>query len=214
MFSAINLSVIGISRQEAFSSLLSVVYPYNESTQNYNFFLLILNVCVGLIFITVIIKTADEQMLMNNYILVRTSRKKAICIVIFRTLKAFAWVYVVKILTDLLFSQMNKTENLLKAVIAELSIFLTIIIWTLCVYAFLQNHIDAKWVYFIVICSAIVLQYFSAYVPFFTLFVFGSPSMRNLSALWLLLKFVLSLMLFFVNIIKAENYEQLNIKNE
>lgn len=214
LFSIINLSVIGVSHQEAFYSLLSVVYPYNENSHNYNFVLFALNICVGLIFVSTIIKNADEQMLMNNYILVRTSRKTALCIGILRNLKAFGLIFIIKILADLLFSQMNKTENLSKAVFAEISIFLTLMIWALFIYIMLQNHISVKWTYFIVICSVIVFQYFSAYVSFFTLFVFGSPSMKTLPALWLLLKFGFILILFFVNIMISKKYEQLNIKNE
>lgn len=213
LFSIIDLSVIGGTDQEAFYSLLSVVYPYNENSHNYNFILFALNICIGLIFVSTIIKNADEQMLMNNYILVRTSRKTALCIGIFRNLKSFGLIFIIKILVDLLFSQMNKAENLSKAFFAEISIFLTLIIWELFIYIMLQQHISVKWTYFIVICSVIVFQYFSAYVPLFTIFVFGSPAMKILPLLWLLLKFGCILILFFVNIMISKNYEQLNIKN-
>lgn len=214
LFSIISLSVIGVSRQKAFYSLLSVVYPYNETSQSYNLVLFALNICVGLIFLSTIIKNADEQMSMNNYILARTSRETALCIGIFRNLKAFGLVFVIKVLADLLFSQMNKTENLSKAVIAEISVFLTLMIWALSVYIMLQKYISVKWTYFIVICSVIVFQYVSARLPAFTLFVFGSPSMKTSPVLWLLLKLGLILILFFVNIMISKKYELLNIKNE
>ncbi|MDO5014907.1 MAG: hypothetical protein Q4E28_03005 [Clostridia bacterium] len=214
LFSAINLSVIGVSRQEAFFSLLSTIYPYDEINHRYNLVLFALNICIGLIFVSSIIKNADEQMLMNNYILVRTSRKKAFLIGILRNLKTISLVFFIKIFIDLLFSQINKTENLSIAVWTEVSTFLTLLIWALFIYIMLQKHISVKWTYFILLFSMIIFQYFSAYVSFFTLFVFGSPYIKASPMRWLMLKFVLIIILFFVNIIISTKYEQLNIKNE
>ena len=214
LFSIINLSIIGVSRQTAFYSLLSIVYPYIENSHTYNFVLFALNISIALIFVSGIIKNADEQKHMNNYILVRTSRKNALCIGIFRNLKSTALIFFTKILADFLLSQMNKTENLLEAVIAEVSIFLTLIVWTLFIYIMIQKHMAIKWIYFYVICSVIVFQYFSMYVSVFTLFVFGSPFLKALPAVWLILKSGLIIILFFVNVLISKKYEQLNIKNE
>lgn len=212
LFSIINLSIIGFSHKEPFYSLLAVVYPYDEVVGKYNIIYLTLNICICLIFVSSIIQNTHKQYILSNYILTRTTRKRAFCNGLFHVLKSIAVVFSVKLISDILFSQPNGLNNILNVISAESSMALTLVMWSLVCFILFQLHISMRLIYFAIICMAVISQYLSAYLSVFSLFVFGSPAIKENPIIWLMLKTVLIILLLALNLIVSNRYEHLNVK--
>ena len=212
LFSIINISVLGFSHKEPFYSLLSIVYPYNEIIKKYNIVHFTLNICIYLIFVSSIIQNTHMQYLLNNYILTRTNKKKAFCTSFFYVLKNIMVVVSSKFMSDILFSQMNGFNVFFNVISIEISTVLTLVLWILICFVLFQLHVSMRWIYFSIISVAVISQYLSAYLSYFSLVVYGSPAIKAHPIFWFVSKMLLIILLLVLNLMISNRYEYLNIK--
>lgn len=207
LFVAVNLAVSGVSKTGAFETMLSLASPFMEDLGKYNLALLVLTIIINVIFISTIIEITAEQFNMGTYVLTRLKRRNPIKSLCVYSVRCVFIVWGCKVGTDFLFSQMNGTDNIVSAIVIEMSTLLTSFIWLLLVYLFLEIHMKVRWVYFIMISCVIVFQYMSAYIPLGSVFVFGSPGILEMPGMWILLKILCAMLLFLLNCKIYGSYE-------
>lgn len=135
--------------------------------------------CICLVFISLIIQTEHQQNLISNYLLTRTDRRKNFHIMFFHTIRSVSFVLFIKIISDILFSQISGFDNIKDAFLVEISSLLTVSIWMLICYILMHVHIEIKWIYYLIISTVFISQYLSAYISIFSLLIFGSPDIKN-----------------------------------
>lgn len=213
LFCTINMSITGLTHQKPFYSLLSVSLPYNEEMKKYNFAFLLLNICVCLIFVSSIIQYIHQQYMMSDYTFTRTNKKRIFRIYSFYVTKNVGCILLIKIISDIVFSQMNGLINVKEAFFIEISSFLTVLIWILISYILTCFHLEIKWIYFILTVLILISQYISAYIPAFSLIVFGSSALMKYPITCLALKGTTTIILYVINIKLFEQHEKFSSIN-
>jgi len=211
LFCAINLAVTGVLRTDAFYAMLSVVSPFDESRGGYNFGLLALCITVSIIFICALIQEITEQFSVGNYLLTRTTRNQGYRYLLKRSIRNTITVFFCKMIADVVFSHMDGIKNVTNAIVAAISTLLTLFIWNFVIYLLFQMHMKEKWVYFIMVLGVILMQYTSAYLPFCSVFVFGSPAIFETPMLWICVKAVCAALLLEINFKTYNKYEHLGM---
>ncbi|MBQ7294839.1 MAG: hypothetical protein IJW86_01450 [Clostridia bacterium] len=214
LFCLLNISVTGVAKKEPFYALLSIAYPYIQQTEKFNFALLALNFCLSIIFISTIIRLVHEQLIISNYVLTRVNKNKVFTVNVLRTLKSMSVVFLIKVFCDIILGQLQGCVNLKEAILIWSSLYLTLLIWVMCIYLMLWFHLSVKWTYFYICLLVIAMQYLSAHISVCSLFIVGSGSIESNPAMWLSIKALTAFILAFFYLALTKKYEHINVKND
>ena len=144
---------------------------------------------------------------MSGYILVRGKRIHIFLKLIHKSWFCIGKLFLIKLLVDMLLSQVKGWENVFTAIGIECSTFLTLIMWSLIIYLLFQFGVKVRWIYFIMMIAIILLQYASAYIYPFSFFVFGTPDILQRPIAWIMTKMMINVALFWLNKKLYSSYE-------
>jgi len=182
---------------------------YNEISQKTDMYFLVLNICVSIIFVVLINKKIQETLVLDKYVLTRTTRITVLFMHLKKCTVAVAPVFLSKIIADVLTSQLNIISDCIKLFWYGFSMALTILIWILFLHLLQATKIQSKYIQFIFLVFLVVAQYASLYIPIFTIFVAGSVNYYSNPILWITGKVILSIMLVMSNILAYRKHETL-----
>lgn len=208
LFMILDFIVVTMSQDlEPLSCLFLVCFPYNKNTGDLRLTYFTLNICCCLIFVSTIIQSIDEQFLMNDYILTRSNRRRALKAMIFKTIKDVFILLALRGISNLLFGNLDKTLNIYNLLSVVLSIILTLLIWIFLCYLLFQKQISLKSSYCLILFLIVISQYFVDKVPALSLFVFGSKIFLNSPILCLAFKLTTVICLYILNLSLFRKYE-------
>ncbi len=208
LFMAFDFIVISISQEEEpLKCLFLVCFPYNENTGDLRLTYFSLNICSCLIFISAIIQSIDEQFLMNDYILTRTNRKRALKATMYKTMNDVFILLTLKGISNLLFGNLDGTLNFYYWLNVVLSIILTLLIWIFLCYILFQKQMPMKNSYCLILFLIVLSQCFVDKIPVLSLFIFGSKTFLTSPILCIVFKFVVVMCLYVLNVVLFGKYE-------
>lgn len=188
LFFVISFSAVGVVENPPIYAVKSTLIPIEQSNGKINVLFFMLNCTICLIFLVRILKKVDEQYLMKSYLLSRTSKQQAFVINFIRIFKDTFLVLLIKIIVDIVFSQMKELNDFVLLLSFSASTFLTLIFWILLAYFVREICKSAKISFFTTIVLIFSFQFAGLFAKPFALVSIASPSYVASPAFWLILK--------------------------
>lgn len=206
-FILLNLTVIdGI---EPFYNLVSLLVPFHLE---YGYligirFLLTLSLCFVLL--NYINKCINEQFNMFNFILTRVNIRKSIFKLTTYTLRKIVIILSIKLIVDLIFSQMRGFENINLFLLITFSTLVTCIIWAEMIFLLHLYQYPPNIIYLTLIFVTTISILFGNSIETLTLFVPATINLLKNPFIWITAKLFLLFGLFFLKYLRLRNFEYL-----
>lgn len=178
-----------------------------DGGQKINYTCFILNIVLSFFFLNEIMKLVDEQFQMQEYLFTRTSKSKAICRSLLFVSKKIAFIFLVKILVDLLFSRADWLVNLDRFLWMEASTMITLLLWAVIGYFLMIRHMNIKIITMLLTVVNLLLVYISAIAPAAATFIIASPHFFEHPFLFSLIKVLLIVIIYWFLFISLKTYE-------